>query len=95
MAQLARLENQKYSQASGFRPGWLGLRPGWLSLRPGWMAQRREWMDGQIDKYMDGQTDKQMDGWTDKRTDRKFPHSTGSLPCYPQENQENHIQRLK
>ena len=26
------------SQASGFRPGWLGL---W----PGWMVQRGEWMD--------------------------------------------------
>ena len=45
---LARHEAQRASQASGFRPGWLGLRPGWLGLRLGWMAQRGERMDGQM-----------------------------------------------
>ena len=45
----ARPEAQPASQASVFRPGWLGLRPDWLGLRTSWMALREDgWTDGKF-----------------------------------------------
>ena len=41
--------SQPDSQASGFRPGWLGLR---LSR----MTQRGEWTDGQTDRWTNGKS---------------------------------------